>query len=254
MKKILLGGLFAVLLSLSIGATTVYAESTETSEAVLEMESVVNENSSENEESVNQTVNQPQESALQKWFDEHVMPFLGTAIASTGTTATILVLIFKALLSRVEKKLKEAYEKKSEAQKQQYDFNALMTNFTGSLNQTVETLKAVFETKGETLEETTKIFAEKYVELQAQITEMVKIVNQVTNSNISLQDTVKTENEKLHALMQAEQTEMKQLSQEDMKLIKEILLIAYTNNPHLVSNGYATAIKQAVEDYEKSKK
>ena len=83
---------------------------------------------------------------------------------------------------------------------------------------------------------------------------MVKIVNKVTNSNISLQDTVKTENEKLHALMQAEQTEMKQLSQEDMKLIKEILLIAYTNNPHLVSNGYATAIKQAVEDYEKSKK
>ena len=254
MKKILLGGLFAVLLSLSIGATTVYAESTETSEAVLEMESVVNENSSENEESVNQTVNQPQESALQKWFDEHVMPFLGTAIASTGTTATILVLIFKALLSRVEKKLKEAYEKKSEAEKQEYDFNALMSNFTGSLNQTVETLKAVFETKGETLEETTKMFVEKYVELQAEIGEMVKIVNQVTNSNRSLQDTVKTENDKLHALMQAEQAELKKLSQEDMKLITDILLIAYTNNPHLVANGYATNIKLAVENYDKNKK
>ena len=257
MKKILMGGLFAILLSLSIGTTTVYAESAETSETVSEMESIedsiVNENSSEINESVNQTVNETEESALQKWFDEHVMPFLGTAIASTGTTATILVLIFKALLSRVEKKLKEAYDKKSEAEKQEYDFNTLMTNFTGTINQTIETLKAVFETKGETLEETTKVFAEKYVELQAQITEMVKVINQVTSSNTSLQETVKTENDKLHALMQAEQSEMKKLSQEDMKLITDILLIAYTNNPHLVSNGYATAIKETVETYEKSK-
>ena len=43
MKKFILGGLFAVLFSLSIGVTTVYAEDTETNGTVSEMESVVDD-------------------------------------------------------------------------------------------------------------------------------------------------------------------------------------------------------------------
>lgn len=266
MKKLIMGGLFAVLFSLSIGVTTVYAEDTETNGTVSEMESVEETSELESivDDSVNETVTSEEnsvdnveESHLQTWFEENVMPYLGTALAGAGGTATafgILVLIFKHLLKKIEGKLKESYEKKSEAEKQQYDFKVLMSEFTGTLTQTVETLKAVFESKGETLEQTSLMFLDMYNDLQEKIKEMANIVSQVVNSNVELSKTVNAENEKLHTLMQAEQAEIKKLSQEDMKLITDILLIAYTNNPHLVSNGYATNIKLAVENYGKNKK
>jgi hypothetical protein len=266
MKKFILGGLFAVLFSLSVGVTTVYAEDTETNGTVSEMESVEETSELESivDDSVNETitseeisVDNVEESHLQTWFEETVMPYLGIALAGAGGTAsvvTILAFLVKYLLKKFEGKLKEAYEKKSEAEKQQYDFNVLMSEFTGTLTQTVETLKAVFESKGETLEQTSLMFLDMYNDLQEKIKEMANIVSQVTNSNVELNKTITSENEKLHTLMQAEQKQMRQLSHEEMKLITDILVIAYTNNPHLVSNGYATNIKLAVEEYEKNKK
>lgn len=272
MKKLIMGGLFAVLFSLTAGVTTVYAEDTETSGTISEMESVeeivdetTTEESSEVDNSVDETITSEknsvydeeevtEESPLQLWFNKNVMPWLNTALAAaggTGAAAAVLALLIKWIISRLEKKLKEAYEKKAEAEQEKADFNILMANLTSRFDNTVDILKEIYEQKGNNLQEATEAFAAKYSELQAEMVELYKVINQVAGSNKALESTVKTENSKLHELMQSEQKQMLKITESDMKLITEILIIAFTNMPYLVSNGYATSIKKAVQNHEK---
>jgi hypothetical protein len=274
MKKLIMGGLFAVLFSLTAGVTTVYAEDTETSGTISEMESVeeivdetTTEESSEVDNSVDETITSEEnsvyeeeevteESPLQVWFNENVMPWLGTAIAAaggTGAVTAILALLIKWIIQKIESKLKEAYEKKAEADKQEQDYNEVMSSFTNSLNATMVMMKEIFEQKGDAVDTATKAFAEKYDELAKELGNMQEIVCRVTDSNVALSNTVVAENLKMQDAITASQSATGKMVAEDMKLLEEILIIAFTNMPYLVSNGYATKIKEVVKEHEQKK-
>lgn len=246
-----MGGLLAVLFAFGLSTTTVYAEGTE--EVIPETEIVEEVETPENEvieEEITEEVNSEaestevavEESPLQVWFNEEVMPWLGTALAAAGGTGaclSVLALVIKYLLGKVESKLKEAYEKKNEADKEKEDFNELVKGLTGSLDATVDTLKEIFSQKDATLEQTTAMFAERSDELRKELMNMYNIVSEVTSSNKELQENIS-----------AEQKQMTALVDEDMKLLTEVLIIAFTNMPYLVANGYATKIKEVVKSYE----
>lgn len=274
MKKLIMGGLFAVLFSLTAGVTTVYAEDTETSGTISEMESVeeivdetTTEESSEVDNSVDETITSEEnsvyeeeevteESPLQVWFNENVMPWLGTAIAAaggTGAVTAILALLIKWIIKKIESKLKEAYEKKAEADKHEQDYNEVMSSFTNSLNATMVMMKEIFEQKGDAVDTATKAFAEKYDELAKELSNMQEIVCRVTDSNVALSNTVVAENLKMQDAITASQSATGKMVAEDMKLLEEILIIAFTNMPYLVSNGYATKIKEVVKEHEEKK-
>lgn len=266
MKKFILGGLFAALLSLGICTTTVYAEGTEGEVIVSEMEIVeevetpneeVDENENNSETEVYDSVNDAEvnsgavieESELQAWFNEKVMPWLGIATAAgggAGVVAAILAALFKWIIKKIESKLKEAYEKKADNEKDKEEFNVLIKELTERFDSTFDNLKQLYEQKGDNLQEATTAIHEDMMGIYS-------VVEKLGISNKMLENTVTAENKKLHELMQSEQKEMLKLTETDMKLITDILVIAFTNMPYLVSNGYATSIKKAVQNYEDEK-